>query len=168
MKTLRRFFILLFFTFVGLSSAQDYGNVQFEKGYYYVVIKNAKFDAVNSILQGEIKSHKWGVIHTINVDKSTNSPVPHKTYLLCRSDYLERGIRFNKNVISVVIPCRISIYQDGNNVKILVEDVEGYNNMFGIEDTMFKSFLAQVSEEMKSILQKTADRFHKKQNFPNM
>lgn len=64
MKTLRRFFILLFFTFVGLSSAQDYGNVQFEKGYYYVVIKNAKFDAVNSILQGEIKSHKWDEVYT--------------------------------------------------------------------------------------------------------
>ncbi|MEJ5172995.1 MAG: DUF302 domain-containing protein [Hydrogenothermaceae bacterium] len=167
MRFFRAIFVLLVLV-VGLAKAQNYGEVTFEKGYYYVVIKNANFDAVNNVLQNEIKNHKWGVIHTMNVDKTTNSPVPHKTYLLCRSDYLSQGIKFNKDIVSVIIPCRISIYQDKNDIKILVEDVGAYTQIFGIEDPKFKGFLNQVSDEMRSILQKTADQFGKKQNFPSM
>ncbi|MCX7759611.1 MAG: DUF302 domain-containing protein [Hydrogenothermaceae bacterium] len=167
MKLLKFIFGILFFA-LGFASAENFGEVTFEKGYYYVIIKDAKFDAVNNVLQSEIKNHKWGVIHTMNVDKTINSPIPHKTYLLCRSDYLSQGIRFNKDIVSVIIPCRISIYQDKNDVKILVEDVGAYTQIFGINDPKFKGFLNQVSDEMKSILQKTADHFGKKQNFPSM
>jgi len=87
------------------------GEVNFEKGYYYVVIKKGDFDKVNAVLQQEIQNHKWGIIHTLNVDKTIKSNTPHKTCLLCRTDYLTEGIN-NKDVISVLIPCRISIYQD--------------------------------------------------------
>lgn len=142
--------------------------VQFEKGYYYVIIKNANFDKVNDVLKSEIQNHKWGIIHTMNVDKTIKSQIPHKTYLLCRADYLTEGIKFDKEVISVLIPCRISIYQDKNGVKIVVEDVEAAASTFGIEDKRFKAFLKQVTEEMKSILQKTADNFEKRQNMPSM
>jgi uncharacterized protein (DUF302 family) len=67
-----------------------------------------------------------------------------------------------------LIPCRISIYQDKNSIKILVEDVEASSSNFGVEDKRFKAFLRQVTEEMKSILQKTADHFEKRQNNPSM
>ena len=144
------------------------GNVEYEKGYYYVVIKNGNFERVNAVLQQEIQNHKWGIIHTMNVDKTIKSNIPHKTYLLCRADYLSEGIQFNKEVISVLIPCRISIYQDKNDIKILVEDVEAASKTFGVEDQKFKVFLRQVTDEMKSILQKTADRFEKKSLIPQM
>jgi uncharacterized protein (DUF302 family) len=144
------------------------GEVNFEKGYYYIVIKNGNFDKVNAVLQQEIQNHKWGIIHTMNVDKTIKSNTPHKTYLLCHADYLTEGIKFNKDVISVLIPCRISIYQDKNDVKILVEDVEAASTNFGIEDKKFKAFLRQVADEMKSILQKTSDHFEKKSLTPQM
>lgn len=166
MRALKMFIFLVLL--IGVSRADQHGQVTFEKGYYFVIIKNANFEAVDNVLQNEIKNHGWGIIHTMNVDKTVNSPVPHKTYLLCRSDYLEQGVKFNKDVVSVIIPCRISIYQDKNNIKILVEDVSAYNQIFKITDSKFKSFLGQVAEEMKSILQKTANQFDKKQNFPNM
>lgn len=168
MKTLKIVILVFVLIIYGNVKAEKHGEVTFEKGYYYVVIKNAKFESVDNVLQNEIKNHKWGIIHTMNVDKTVNSPSPHKTYLLCRSDYLEQGIKFNKEIVSVIIPCRISIYQDRNDIKILVEDVSAYNQIFGINDTKFKTFLNQVAEEMKSILQKTANEFGRKQNFPNM
>lgn len=167
MKLIKLFILILLLSFPSFST-ENYGEVQYEKGFYYVVIKNAKFDAVNGVLQNQIKEHRWGIIHTMNVDKTINSPIPHKTYLLCRADYLDKGIKFNKDIVSVIIPCRISIYQEKNDIKILVEDVGAYNSIFAIEDPKFKGFLNQVSEEMKSILQKTADNFSKKQNFPGM
>lgn len=168
MKTLRLFLLMFTFLIFEGAKAERHGEVNFEKGYYYVIIKSASFESVDNVLQNEIKNHKWGIIHTINVDKTVNSPIAHKTYLLCRSDYLEQGVKFNKDVVSVIIPCRISIYQDKNDVKILVEDVSAYNQIFGISDKRFRSFLNQVGEEMKSILQKTANEFGRKQNFPNM
>lgn len=160
--------IAFLYILTGIAKADQHGQVTFEKGYYFVIIKNANFDAVDNVLKNEIKNHKWGIVHTINVDKTINSPVSHKTYLLCRSDYLGQGIKFNRDIISVIIPCRISIYQDRNDVKILVEDTSAYNQIFEIKDDKFKAFLNQVTEEMKSILQKTADQFGRKQNFPNM
>lgn len=168
MKIFSTIFLLLIMFTYGTSKADRHGEVTFEKGYYYVIVKNAKFEAVDNVLQNEIKNHKWGIIHTMNVDKTINSTIPHKTYLLCRSDYLEQGVRYNKDIVSVIIPCRISIYQDKNDVKILVEDLSSYNQIFGINDQKFKAFLNQVGEEMKSILQKTANEFGRKQNFPNM
>jgi len=125
------------------------GEVNFEKGYYYVVIKKGNFDKVNAVLQQEIQNHKWGIIHTMNVDKTIKSNTPHKTYLLCRADYLTEGIKFNKDVISVLIPCRISIYQNKNDVKILVEDVEAASTHFGIEDKKFKAFFKKLLTTLK-------------------
>lgn len=168
MKTLKTLTFLFVLFILSTAKAEKYGEVTFEKGYYFVVIKNAKFEAVDNVLQNEIKNHRWGIIHTMNVDKTINSPTPHKTYLLCRSDYLEQGIKFNRDIVSVIIPCRISIYQDKNDIKILVEDVSTYNQIFGINDSKFRNFLNQVGDEMRSILQKTANEFGKKQNFPNM
>jgi uncharacterized protein (DUF302 family) len=156
--------VVLFLSISSLKAAE----VQFEKGYYYVIIKNANFDKVNETLKSEIENQKWGIIHTMNVDKTVKSQIPHKTYLLCRSDYLTEGLKFDKNVISVLIPCRISIYQEKNNIKIVVEDVEATASNFGVEDKRFKAFLKQVTEEMKTILQKTADHFEKRQNIPQM
>ncbi|MDM7273620.1 DUF302 domain-containing protein [Sulfurihydrogenibium azorense] len=165
---MRKFLTILSLTLLLSIYSVLAAEVQFEKGYYYVVIKNGNFDKVNEVLKSEIENHKWGVIHTMNVDKTVKSNTPHKTYLLCRADYLTEGLKFNKDIISVLIPCRISIYQDKNSIKILVEDVEASSSNFGVEDKRFKAFLRQVTEEMKSILQKTADHFEKRQNNPSM
>ena len=163
-KVLLSLFYSLLLTIYSTFAAE----VQFEKGYYYVIIKNGDFDRINETLKSEIENHKWGIIHTMNVDKTVKSQTPHKTYLLCRGDYLTEGLKYNKDIVSVLIPCRISIYQDKNNIKIVVEDVEAASSHFGIEDKKFKAFLRQVTEEMKSILQKTADHFEKRQNMPSM
>lgn len=164
MKKLTSLIVVLFFLITSLKATE----VQFERGYYYVLIKGANFDRVNEVLKTEIENHKWGIIHTMNVDKTVKSQTPHKTHLLCRADYLTEGLKFDKEIISVLIPCRISIYQDKNNIKIVVEDVEAAASTFGVDDKKFKTFLKQVTEEMKSILQKTADHFEKRQNMPSM
>ncbi len=164
---MKKYLFALFIPLLLLNFAIS-GEVTFEKGYYQVVIKNGNFDRVNAVLQQEIQNHKWGIIHTMNVDKTIKSKTPHKTYLLCRSDYLSEGIKFNREVISVLIPCRISIYQDKNNIKIIVEDVESAASHFGINDTKFNAFLRQVSDEMKSILEKTSNHFDKESLKPQM
>lgn len=99
---MRKFLTILSLTLLLSIYSVLAAEVQFEKGYYYVVIKNGNFDKVNEVLKSEIENHKWGVIHTMNVDKTVKSNTPHKTYLLCRADYLTEGLKFNKDIISVL------------------------------------------------------------------
>jgi len=161
---MKKFLILIsFFTLFSLAKAE----VQYEKGYYYVEIKNQKFDKVNAVLLNSIKENGWNVIHTINVDKTAKTKYPYKTHLLCRGDYLQKAVNQYKSV-GIIIPCRIAIFQEGNSIKIMVEDVSEANNTYGIKDETFKNFLIKVSEEMKKILNDTESHIEKPQLFPQM
>ncbi|NPA54540.1 MAG: DUF302 domain-containing protein [Aquificae bacterium] len=139
--------------------------VQYEKGYYYVVLNKGSFKIVNSKLIEEIHNHGWDVIHTINVDKTSKIKAPYKTHLLCKSKYLEKGIKVFKP-IGVIIPCKMAIYVEGNKIKILVEDVMELAKIYASDNPDFNKFLLKVKEEMIDILNKTASRFQKSKYTP--
>ncbi len=159
-----RFLILVLFLFV----TQVYGYedfVQYEKGYYYVLIKKGSFKSVNSKLIEEIRAHGWDVIHTINVDKTTGRKAPYKTHLLCKSKYLKKGIdKFEP--IGVIIPCKMAVYVKGNIIKIMVEDVTEYGKIYRPKDKEFYRFLSKVNKELIDILNRTAGRFMKSKYTP--
>ncbi len=133
--------------------------VQYENGYYYVVLSKGSFKAVNSKLIEEIHNHGWEVIHTINVDKTAEMKTPYKTHLLCKSEYLKKGVQILKP-IGVVIPCKMAIYVEGNRIKILVEDVMELSKIYAPGDESFRKFLHKVKDEMIDILNRTAGKFH--------
>ena len=132
--------------------------VQYEKGYYYVIIKKGSFKVINAKLQEEIANHGWDVIHTINVDKTVKSKAPYKTHLLCKAKYLKQSVQYFKP-IGVIIPCKIAIFVDGNNVVIMVEDVMELAKIYAPGNKKFEAFLNQVKDEMIDILNRTAARF---------
>ncbi len=160
MRVFLTFAILMFSTFA--FSYEDH--VQYESGYYYVVIKKEKFDRVNAELIEQINKHGWQVIHTINVDKTINISKPYKTHLLCRGDYLKKGLEYFK-LIGVIIPCRITIFQDKDYIKIAVEDIREIAKMYR-KNSKFYRFMMDVEFEMIDILNRTADKFSKKQLIP--
>ena len=139
-------------------------HVQYESGYFYVIIKKADFDRVNAELVEQIQEHGWQVIHTINVDKTANLKVPYKTHLLCRGDYLEKGYNLFK-LVGALIPCRIAIFQEKDYIKIAVEDIREVSEMYK-PDPKFYRFMIDIEHEMIDILNKTADKFQKKRLIP--
>ncbi len=157
--------VLSFILFVALKAYGYEDFVQYQKGYYYVVIKKGSFKSVNAKLIEEIQSHNWEVIHTINVDKTAKLKTPYKTHLLCKGDYLKKGVGIFKP-IGVIIPCKLAVYVEGSSVKILVEDVMELAKIYAPGDETFKRFLSKVKEEMIDILNKTAARFHKSKYTP--
>ncbi|MBK3332686.1 DUF302 domain-containing protein [Persephonella atlantica] len=154
---------MLLLVFSVVYSYEDF--VQYEKGYYYVVINRGSFENVNSKLIEEITLHGWDVIHTINVDKTTGIKTPYKTHLLCKSKYLKKGLEKFKS-IGVIIPCKMAIFVEGNTIKIMVEDVTEYAKIYRPEDKEFYRFLSKVKDEMIDILNKTAGRFMKSRYTP--
>ncbi len=156
----RKFLLLtLLPLFILLQKALSYEDfVQYEKGYYYVVITKGSFKAVNAKLIEEINNHKWDVIHTINLDKTASLKTPYKTHLLCKKDYLQKGVSIFKP-IGVIIPCKMAIYTEGSKIKILVEDVAEFAKIYKPEDKSFSKFLNKVKDEMIDILNKTAGKF---------
>ncbi|NPA17355.1 DUF302 domain-containing protein [Persephonella sp.] len=158
-----RIFLAVLFIFFGSQAYEDF--VQYEKGYYYVEIKKGSFKAVNAKLLEEISSHGWDVIHTINVDKTVGMKKPYKTHLLCKSSYLKQGIERFKP-IGIIIPCKMAIFSDGNSIKIMVEDVTEYGDLYGKGNPEFRKMLYRVKEEMIDILNKTAGKFMKSRYTP--
>ena len=150
--------LLIFFIVFSLKAFGYEDFVQYEKGYYYITVKGVSPKAVNAKLIEEITNHKWDVIHTINVDKTVKSKTPYKTHLLCKAKYLKKGVEYFKP-IGVIIPCKMAIFVDGNNVVIMVEDVMELGKIYAPEDKKFEKFLRQVKSEMIDILNKTAARF---------
>jgi len=149
-------FILVMFSFSSSTAYEDF--VQYEKGYYFVVIKKGSFNAVNSKLKEEIQNHGWDIIHTINVDKTAKIKTPYKTHLLCKADYLKKGVNIFEP-IGVIIPCKMAVYVEGNKIKILVEDVMELGKIYAPNNKKFNSFLLKVKDEMIDILNRTAGRF---------
>ncbi len=154
--------LLSIFIFSTAFSYEDH--VQYDNGYYYVIIKKERFDRVNAELVEQINKHGWQVIHTIDVSKTANLKSPYKTYLLCRGDYLEKGVNYFK-LIGVIIPCRIAIFQEKDYIKIAVEDIREIAKIYR-KNSKFYRFMMDVEFEMIDILNKTADRFSKKQLIP--
>ena len=153
----------LFFLFSLSYGYEDF--VQYEKGYYYVVITKGSFKNVNSKLLEEIRMQGWDVIHTINVDKTTGMKSPYKTHLLCKAEYLREGIeRFRP--IGVIIPCKMAIYVEGSKIKIMVEDVSEYSDIYAPKNAEFRKFLLKVRDELIEILNRTAGRFMKSRYTP--
>ena len=153
MRLFLSFFLLLFSFSYGY---EDF--VQYEKGYYYVVITKGSFKNVNSKLLEEIRMQGWDVIHTINVDKTAEMKSPYKTHLLCKAEYLREGIE-KFRPIGVIIPCKMAIYVEGSKIKIMVEDVSEYPDIYAPENIQFKKFMLKVRDELISILNRTAGRF---------
>ncbi len=159
------FFSLVLTGFLGASSFAYEDFTEYENGYYYVVIKKGSFKAVNAKLIEEIHNHGWEVIHTINVDKTAKIKTPYKTHLLCKGEYLKKGVGIFKN-IGVVIPCKLAIYVEGNKIKILVEDVMELSKIYAPENKTFRKFLMKVKDEMIDILNRTAGKFMKSKYTP--
>ncbi|WP_456463330.1 DUF302 domain-containing protein [Persephonella sp.] len=159
-----KFFAVLFFFLFSLSYGyEDF--VQYEKGYYYVVITKGSFKNVNSKLLEEIRMQGWDVIHTINVDKTIKMKSPYKTHLLCKAKYLKEGVK-KFRPLGVIIPCKMAIFVEGNKIKIMVEDVSEYADIYAPEDKEFKKFMLKVRDELIGILNRTAGRFMKSRYTP--
>ncbi|WP_457621401.1 DUF302 domain-containing protein [Persephonella sp.] len=152
--------LVLFFTSF---SYEDF--VQYEKGYYYVIIKQGSFKAINGELKSQIMDHGWDIVHTINVDKTVRSKKPYKTHLLCKATYLKKGVKLF-DPIGVIIPCKMAIKVEGSYVKIMVEDVSEYAKIYAPGDERFSKFLDKIKKEMIDILNKTASRFMKSKYTP--
>jgi uncharacterized protein (DUF302 family) len=146
-------FILIISTYV--YSYED--DVQHEKGYYYIIIKNKSPKIVNAVVAEEIYKSQWDIVATINVDKTTNLKTFYKTHLICQEDYLSMGVRKFKE-IGNLIPCRITVLVEGTKVKVMVEDVEEIAKIYGIKDKEFLKFLKKVQDELITILVKTSSR----------
>lgn len=155
--------VLLVVFFLKSYGYEDF--VQYEKGYYYIEIKGESVKSVNAKLLEEITNHNWDVIHTINVDKTAGLNTFYKTHLLCKSDYLKKGVKLFKP-IGIIIPCKMSIFVDGNTVKVLVEDVSEFSKIYAPKNKNFEKFILKVKEEMIDILNRTASRFGKSKYTP--
>ncbi len=119
-KALIIFFVIFFFPSYGY---EDF--VQYEKGYYFVEIKGASAKTVNAKLIEEINSHRWDIIHTINVDKTAGLKSFYKTHLLCRGDYLKKGLKIFKP-IGIIISCKMSILLKGIALKFSLKMYQNY------------------------------------------
>ncbi len=151
------------FIILNAYSYQDF--VQYEKGYYYVIINKGSFKTVNSELKSQIIEHGWDIVHTINVDKTVKSKKPFKTHLLCKAKYLKKGVKLFEP-IGVIIPCKMAIKVEGSYIKIMVEDVTEFANIYAPGDENVRKFLNKVKKEMIDILNKTAARFMKSKYSP--
>ncbi len=162
MKIISAYLTVLFLIFSAFSY-EDF--VQYEKGYYYVVITQGSFKAVNGELKSQIMDQGWDIVHTINVDKTVRSKKPYKTHLLCKASYLKKGIKLFDQ-IGVIIPCKMAIKVEGSYIKIMVEDVTEYSKIYAPGDKKFSKFLEKVNKEMIDILNKTASKFMKSRYTP--
>ncbi len=155
MKTLNLILSILFMFAITVYSYED--DVQHEKGYYYVIIKNKSPKVVNATVVEEIYKEGWDIVSTINVDKTANLRTFYKTHLICKENYLSQGVKKFKE-IGNLIPCRITVLVEGTKVKVMVEDVEEIAKIYGIKDKEFLMFLKKVQDELVNILVRTATK----------
>ncbi len=160
---MRTIFVMLYLIMVSFSFAYE-DHVQYEHGYFYVIIEKEKFNKVNAELLQQIENHGWEVIYTMNVDQTTKSKIPYKTHLLCKRDYLKEGLSKFK-LVGVIIPCRIAIFQEKDYIKIAVEDIREIVKMYKPSSEFYR-FIINVEHEMIDILNSTADQFSKKRLIP--
>ncbi len=142
-------------------------HLNYEKGYYYVLIKKGSFEKVNAKLIEMAQKYGWDVVHTLNIDKTLNLKTPYKTHLLCKKERLEHGYEYFK-AIGILTPCRIAIYRDGKYIKIATEDLMEIALRFQPENKEFFNCIRRVQNEMLNILNDTANEFERKRLIPQL
>ena len=156
--------VLTVFLLTSFSFAYE-DHLQYEKGYYYVLIKKGNFKSVNAKLVEISHKYGWDVVHTLNIDKTLNLKIPYKTHLLCKKSRLEHGYSYFK-AIGILAPCRIAIYREGKYIKIATEDLMEMAKRFQPEDKEFFNCIRRVQNELLDILNDTANEFERKKLIP--
>ncbi len=87
-------------------------------------IKEAKetVDVVGKRLEEAVKAHKFGVIAVIDLktkmgEKGVELGKPCKVYEVCNPLQAKRVLDKDMS-IATVLPCRIALYEEANNVKV--------------------------------------------------
>ncbi len=111
-------------------------------------------DAVGRRLEEAVKAHKFGVITVIDLkskmaEKGVDLQNPCRVYEVCNPMQAKRALEKNMT-ISTALPCRISLYQEKNQVKLATILPTAILGLFSSSDLM--PVAQEVETTIKAIM----------------
>ena len=113
-------------------------------------------DAIGRRLEEAIKAHKFGILGVIDLqakmrEKGVEFKNPCRIYEVC-NPHLAKQVLEKEMTLSTALPCRISVYQDGDKVTIATLRPTQTLGLFNVPDlatvaqAVEKDILAMIDE----------------------